>query len=567
MKEPKRFRLTKLIMLSFAILLNGFIIFYSCLNEQTTSDWNHAFTNIFTKVVNDVTEKEVKTTPLTGIEASFSNKETHQYNYLNGYELNEIPLGSAKQIECLFTPNDATNKAIVYTASPSDMVQLNQSGSIVSVIGMKTGDCTITAKSNDGGFESKVDIKVVNTKAPTNFEISLKNTTIPIGTTETIDFVINGGVLGTSELINFRYYDTRELIYSSSDTSIATVDEEYGVIYPKSPGNATISVANGSFVKTLDVTITLGTTPTPYSNLKITGSNVCYSNDMLLNQSNKNKYHYQLVPKDGDVELDPEDFIWTSSNELLAKVDKHGVLRGFRKSSIDDEIATITAKSKTTGDTATYEVIVKNQLPTELYHSFVVNGVTTWNQKSFTFSVGENVSVDIGYNTRVTNNNVIAESSDESIISITNEGTNLTLHILKPGTCTIKITSVINPELVNEIKCTVVKAGAISRDNYLSVGKYLRKSVGHAAVFMAAQIFTYLTIFMFLHDKKWWFIALLSLLEGLFISGLSELIQYFVPSRTGSFLDVLINFSGVIVGALIAFGITLLINRRKKKKQ
>ena len=476
MKEPKRFRLTKLIMLSFAILLNGFIIFYSCLNEQTTSDWNHAFTNIFTKVVNDVTEKEVKTTPLTGIEASFSNKETHQYNYLNGYELNEIPLGSAKQIECLFTPNDATNKAIVYTASPSDMVQLNQSGSIVSVIGMKTGDCTITAKSNDGGFESKVDIKVVNTKAPTNFEISLKNTTIPIGTTETIDFVINGGVLGTSELINFRYYDTRELIYSSSDTSIATVDEEYGVIYPKSPGNATISVANGSFVKTLDVTITLGTTPTPYSNLKITGSNVCYSNDMLLNQSNKNKYHYQLVPKDGDVELDPEDFIWTSSNELLAKVDKHGVLRGFRKSSIDDEIATITAKSKTTGDTATYEVIVKNQLPTELYHSFVVNGVTTWNQKSFTFSVGENVSVDIGYNTRVTNNNVIAESSDESIISITNEGTNLTLHILKPGTCTIKITSVINPELVNEIKCTVVKAGAISRDNYLSVGKYLRKS-------------------------------------------------------------------------------------------
>ena len=255
--------------------------------------------------------------------------------------------------------------------------------------------------------------------------------------------------------------------------------------------------------------------------------------------------------------------LWIDNNELAMQVE--GLEN--ENENLYDEIATITAKSKTTGDTATYEVIVKNQLPTELYHSFVINGVTTWNQKSFTFSVGENVSVDIGYNTRVTNNNVIAESSDESIISITNEGTNLTLHILKPGTCTIKITSVINPELVNEIKCTVVKAGAISRDNYLSVGKYLRKSVGHAAVFMAAQIFTYLTIFMFLYDKKWWFIALLSLLEGLFISGLSELIQYFVPSRTGSFLDVLINFSGVIVGALIAFGITLLINRRKKKKQ
>lgn len=564
--KKRSFRTTKWIFSSIALILNAFIVFYSCVPEEATANWNRGFTNIFARVVNTVTEKEVEQIHLSEINVSFSNKETHKYNYLDGYELNEIPLGSAKQIECSFLPLEATNKSITYSAFPSDVVQLNQSGSVVSVIGMKVGECVITAKSNDGGFESSLNLNVVQTIAPKNFSISLKNSTIPIGTTETIDFDIDGGVLGHNELINFRYYDTRELIYVSSNPSVVTIDEEYGVVYPQSVGNATISVSNGSITKSVDVSIVDGIVPAPISNLSIQGSNVCYSNDMILNQSYPDKYCYQLIPKDGDLNLNPDDFIWTSSNELLAKVDRHGVLRGFRKSSIEDENVVITAKSKIGGETASFNVTVKNQLPTELYHSFEVNGETTWNQKTFTFSVGDIVPVDIAYNSRVTNSAVEVECTDETVIQVTNEGTNLTFHILKPGTCTIKITSVINPELVKEIKCTVVKAGAISKDNYLSIGKYLRKSVGHAAVFMVAQIFTFLAIFMFLFEKKWWFYTSISLGEGLLISALSELIQSFVPSRSGLFLDVIINFGGVVLGAAIGFLIVLLINKIKNKK-
>ncbi len=556
----KRFEITRWIFLSFSILLNGFIIFYSCISESTTARWNSAFTNAFAKLVNNVTEKKVENIPLEKIEISFSNEENHKYNYLEGYKLEEIPLGSAKQIECAYFPVDVTNKSIIYSATPSDLVQLNQSGSIVSVIGMKKGDCVITAKSSDGGFESNLNLRVVDLVAPASYEISLQNCEISLGSTQTINFDIDGGVLGHDELINFRYYDTRKLSYQSSNESVATIDEN-GVIYPHSIGDSIISVLNGSYSKSLNISVNNGSSPIPFSNLSITGSNICYSNDMLLNQSNPLKYHYQLQLKDGENELNPEDFIWSSSNELLAKVDKHGVLRGFRKTSIEDENVVIAATSKTTGQVATHNVTVKSQLPTEMSLFFTIDNKTTWIQSSYTFTSGDNIPLEIVYNTPVQNKQVVATSSNSDVISLTNEGSLVTLHILKPGTSTIKISSLINPELSREITCTSVKAGAISKDNIQNVGKYIRKSIGHAAVFMVAQIFTFLTLFTFLNDKKWWLFSSISLGEGLLISVLSEIIQYFVPSRTGAILDVLIDFSGVLVGCVVAFLIALILNK------
>lgn len=564
-QKDTRFKICKWIVFSIAVLLNCFIIFYSCISEETTARWNNSFTNSFTKLINGMTEKNTKQTPLESISVSFSNKEKHQFNYLEGYELDEIPLGSAKQVECSFFPADATNKSINYTASPSDLVQLNQSGSIVSIVGIKTGECILTAKSTDGSFESNLNFKVVETVAPTKYEISLSETEIQLGKTGTLNFDIDGGVLGHNELINFRYYDTRKLSFKSSNESIARIDEN-GVIHPVSIGSTTIYAANGEYSKSVDISIVDGVVPLPYMDLTISGSAVCYSNDMLLNQSNSEKYHYQLIPKDGEISLNPDDFIWESSNELLAKIDKHGVLRGFRKTSFEDEEVVITATSKTTGQSASMIVTVKSQLPTEMNISFIVDGKRVWNEATYTFTVGENIELDISYNAQVQNKQVVIESSDKSIVDFTNEGSIVTLHVKKVGECNIIITCVINPDLVREIKCSVAKAGAISKENYQSFGKYIRKSLGHAAVFMAAETFTFLTLFMFLYKKKWWFYSLIALGEGLFISGVSELIQFFVPSRMGTFIDVVINFGGVIAGALIAFLIILAINKSHKKK-
>ena len=290
---------------------------------------------------------------------------------------------------------------------------------------------------------------------------------------------------------------------------------------------------------------------------------------MILSQGSS-KYQYQLTLKDGDIELDPEDFIWKSSNELLVKVDKHGIMRGFRKSSNEDETATITAISKRPAASRqmfSYDVTVQNQLPTAMYYWFKINDQTIWNSKAYTFSEGDNVLVGISYDPYNRNGNVSIVSSNEEVVSVTNEGSNIILHILKEGESTITITSIINPELTGELKCTVVKAGAISKDDLIDVGLYIRKSLGHAAVFMVAQIFTFLTFYMFFYDKKWWLYSSFSLGEGLIISSLSELIQFIVPIRDGNFKDVLINFGGIVVGALLTFLVISLIKIAKNRKE
>ena len=568
MKKEIRFKTSRWIMLSIAVLLNSFLIFYSCLDAKITSDWNKAFTNFFASIINGMTHKEVEVIPLESIKVNLSNEEKYVYNYLPGYKVDEIPLGSAKQIDCTFSPSNASNQSITYKAEPSENVTLNQTGSTLSVVGMKLGKCVITGTSSDGSYTSSVEVNVVETVAPTKYEIAIDETDIAIGTTQTIKFDIDGGCLGHDELINFRYYDTRKLSYHSSDTSKATVDEN-GVIYPQVVGSSTITVSNGDYSRSVNVNVVAGTVPTPYTNLKIEGSNVCYANDMILDQNGK-KNNYPLSIYDGETKLASKDFIWSSSNELLVKVDNIGVMRGFRKASTEDESAIITAKSKLTGQEATFNVTVKNQLPVNMYVSFKIGEKTYTNPSEVTFAEGDNISVTLSYNPYTQTKDVIVVSSDTEIINFTNEGGTLTLHILKEGDCTIKITSVINPELSLTISCHVVKAGAITSDNIDDFGLYIRKSLGHAAVFGLAQVFTFLTLYMFLYDKKWWLYTSISLCEGLFIAGLSELIQHFVPSRDGRLLDVLIDFVGVAIGAALTFlGIYMvkLIKNKKKNKE
>ena len=563
-----RFKIAKWIMLSLAVLSNTLIILLSSIDDETTKGWNNVFTAFFSNLVNQSSKDENSDIELNGIEIQLSRNEDYIYNYLPGYQVNEIPLGSAKQIDCVFDPIDATDKSISYSAIPEDVVLLNQSNSTVSVVGMKVGECLITAKSNDGGFESSVKVKVVETVAPTSYEISLTNSTIPLGTTQTIDFDIDGGVLDHNELINFRYYDTRKLTYVSSNEIVATVDS-YGVVYPVSIGNTTITVSNGDYSRFIDVSVTSGSSPIPYSNLSISGSDVCYANDMILDQTSK-KNRYQLTPKDGEAELNPEDFVWESSNELLVKVDKHGVMRGFRKTLVDDETAVITAKSKTTGQTASINVFVKYKAPSKMDFWFVIEGNNYVNPKEQILSVGCSVPIKINFDNNPYFRSVDAVSSDTSVVTITNEGYSLVAHAVGEGTCYLDITYKANPSLTHRVKIVSIKSGAISINNIQEFGLYIRKSLGHAAVFMVAQIFTLLAFFMFYPERKWYVYTSMSLGEGLFISGLSELIQFFIPSRSGAWLDVLIDFSGVVVGAALAllgiFIVKKIIAKRRAKQ-
>lgn len=563
-KTAKPFKVSRWIILSIAVFLNGFIIFYSCLSDEVTNSWSRWVSNIFASLVNNMTHKEVKTIPVTDINASISDNE---FNNILGYKDNEIPLGSEKEISSFVLPEDASNKAISYVTEQNDIVKLNQNGSKVSVIGMKKGVATITAYSSDKAINKSINFEVVDVIAPVTYEISLESSQIAIGNPETLNINIDGGAtLSNNELLNFQYYDITKLTYVSSNPTVATVDS-YGVIYPISTGNSTITVSNSAISKTIDINVVTGTPVTDYTNLKIEGTDFCRENDMILDRTSHSN-NYQLNIKDGDQSLNPNDFIWESSNNLLAKVDGQGVLRGFRKTSYEDETVTITATSKKTKQSVSKEILVKTKLPEKIYTCFVMGDKELWNQSQLTAFVGDVIPVKVSYDVSVTNNDFTVELSNDEVATAINEGNAVTLEFKKEGTVEVLIKSNIVTSLQKKTVFTINKAGAIDKDNYESVNLSIRKSIGHATLFAITQIFTFLSFYMFLFDKKkWWVLALFSLGAGIFLASLSEFIQFFIPMRSGTFVDALIDIAGIAVGLGLALGGLFLVKYIKGKKK
>ena len=110
---------------------------------------------------------------------------------------------------------------------------------------------------------------------------------------------------------------------------------------------------------------------------------------------------------------------------------------------------------------------------------------------------------------------------------------------------------------------------AINDGNYDSFASFIRKAVGHFGLFVISGLFTSLTVFLWLNPLKkfkYWILILMSLGFGLFMGILTETIQLNVPGRSGEFTDVLIDFSGYLLGFLIIFLILFLIIRKQKRQ-
>ena len=92
---------------------------------------------------------------------------------------------------------------------------------------------------------------------------------------------------------------------------------------------------------------------------------------------------------------------------------------------------------------------------------------------------------------------------------------------------------------------------AINETNFDNFAFVLRKLVGHFGIFVLNGIFTTLTLYQFLKETKFkngWFLFAFSLPFGLFVAGLSEMIQIFVPDRYGTWGDIGIDFGGYVLG-------------------
>ena len=122
---------------------------------------------------------------------------------------------------------------------------------------------------------------------------------------------------------------------------------------------------------------------------------------------------------------------------------------------------------------------------------------------------------------------------------------------------------------VSEDVVNTVAPGTITPENHDSFASFIRKAFGHFGLFVVSGLLSPTALYLLINPFKWskhYLNVIIGLSFGLIIAITTEVIQLSIPGRSGEFTDVLIDFSGYLLGALIVGLILFLILRKKNKK-
>ena len=561
-KKKEKYRISKWILLSISILINTFIIFQSCLDGTSSSKWSNFLSNIFETAINSgkgVTPPEVKVTSL-----SLSYLDSYKYNHIDGYvdtdDNHVLPLGCTKLITASILPKDATDQSITWTSSNEGIVYLNKQGKNLAITGNSVGTTTITAISNsDNTIKDTFTFEVVDLVAPTNFDIP-----------DVISISYNGGDRIPITIINDdlltkeydqdvflqRYYDIDKLTYESYDTSLIEIDENNILIPKSSSGVGIVTVSNGSVSHTVSVNIT---SPKEEQVLPNIENITCYADDMDVARSdNTVGYQYPL-----------DDAIIVSNNKNAVRISSDKRIIGYRKTSSNDINTSITIYDKhNINNKKDYNVTLTNPPLSDI--SLNITGATLV-EDTYQLEMGGVITVSItNIPSNVYNATFTITSSNEKVATVINQGNSFFVKTLDEGNITITITCNENNTITKSFNIYVIKRGKINDDNRTDFYAFIRKSWGHFLLFAVSGVFTTLAIYQFLCYKKWWLSLSISIGAGVLTASVSELIQYFVPGRTGAISDVAVDsigyLSAVLVFALVAFIASCAKNKKYKNK-
>ena len=109
---------------------------------------------------------------------------------------------------------------------------------------------------------------------------------------------------------------------------------------------------------------------------------------------------------------------------------------------------------------------------------------------------------------------------------------------------------------------------AVNETNINDFTILIRKLFGHFGLFAVDALLTGWALFMWIKPLSWYKsyrFLYISLSYGAFLAALTEIIQVFIPGRSGQFTDSLIDFGGYIIGLLILNIILFFIFKKQNK--
>ena len=136
-----------------------------------------------------------------------------------------LGIDTYEKIDTEIIPTNATNKGVIWKSSDESIATVSSTGLIT---GKKEGTTTITATTKDGNFEKSVRVTVKKIEIE-KIELPEKEV-VELGKNKTLEYKVLP-----------KNAPSQELVWKSSDESIATVDSK-GKVTGKKEGKTTITV-------------------------------------------------------------------------------------------------------------------------------------------------------------------------------------------------------------------------------------------------------------------------------------------------------------------------------------
>ena len=293
---------------------------------------------------------------------------------INRTALTLIVEGAADLVATV-SPEDATNKKVVWSSSNEAVAKVDQNGEVTAV---KTGTAKITATTADGGKTATCDVTVTDKPVPAS-GVKLNKTSLSLMESQTSQLA---ATVEPSDATN------HEVTWSSSSTSVATVDKS-GKVTAVAPGTATITAKthNG---KTATCSITVSTRYTVYSlatNKEVTENS---SLSFTVRIEEENYADFAVYDKVNKQYANTTSSLTCSSSNSCVEVSRSYVSSssvssryGWRVSPKTNGTATITLsyggmtrKFKVTATRANYEVRFGYAANSTSFYSFENNEIT-----------------------------------------------------------------------------------------------------------------------------------------------------------------------------------------------
>ena len=316
-----------------------------------------------------------------------------------------IKVGESQILQATISPNNATNKTLIWSSSNTSVAVVDQNG---YVTGIKEGTATITVKSSNGKSDS-ITVTVEKSSLPTvdvtGVSLSKSSITLEIGQSSTI----TASVLPSNAT-------NKTITWSSSNSNVAKVDGS-GKITAINEGSAVVT-ARSNNGKSASITVTVKKSSS--LNVAVTGVSLSKSS-ITLETGQSSSVTASVLPSNAT----NKTITWTSSNSNIAKVDGNGKI-----TAVSPGKATITATSNN-GKKASLTVTVNAPL-------IAVTGVSV-SKSSVQLEVGSSTTVTASVSpTNATNKTITWTSSNSAIAKVDQNGK---ITAVSSGKATITATS------------------------------------------------------------------------------------------------------------------------------